>query len=229
MITWWSRLTSLPGEFRLRLADRAPRIAVSGDGTEAWVFDGHRHPQIGLNAVVGRPRDEWSIDPANFSDMRRGCWDPEARIADMDVDGVWASVHYPSLIAGFAGTTFTRCSDPELGLACVPRLERLARGGVGGPSKERFVPLQIPWLADPEVAAAEIRGRGARFQGGPLPRVPGRAPAVHPQRPLGPVLRACEETGHRRLPARRVAGLVRLTSPGTPLERSPPCSRRVRW
>ena len=59
------------------------------------------------------------MDPANFADMRRGCWDPEARIADMDVDGVWASLHYPSLIAGFAGTTFARCSDPELGLAAV--------------------------------------------------------------------------------------------------------------
>ena len=93
------------------------------------------------------------MDPANFSDMRRGCWDPEARIADMDVDGVWASLHYPSLIAGFAGTTFARCSDPELGLASVRAWNDWHIEEWVGPRTDRFVPLQIPWLADPEVAA----------------------------------------------------------------------------
>ena len=38
------------------LADGAPRVEVADDGTEAWLFDGRRHPQIGLNAVVGRPK-----------------------------------------------------------------------------------------------------------------------------------------------------------------------------
>ena len=28
------------------------------------------------------------MEPARFDEMRRGCWDPDARIADMDIDGV---------------------------------------------------------------------------------------------------------------------------------------------
>ncbi len=65
------------GRMPAALADAAPRVEVADDGTEAWLFDGRRHPQIGLNAVVGRPKDEWSMEPANFDDMRRGCWDPD--------------------------------------------------------------------------------------------------------------------------------------------------------
>ena len=73
----------------------------------------------------------------------------------MDTDGVWASVHYPSLIAGFAGTMFARCSDPELGLACVRAWNDWHLEEWVGPRADRFIPLQIPWLADPA-------GRGRR-------------------------------------------------------------------
>src|SRR4029077_19770472 len=73
------------GRVPAALADRAPRVETDDDGTEAWSFDGHRHPQIGLNAVVGRPKEEWWMEPANFDDMRRGCWDPAARLDDMDL------------------------------------------------------------------------------------------------------------------------------------------------
>ena len=40
-----------------------------------------------------------------------------ARLADMDLNGIWASVNFPSQITGFCGSVFSRCSDPELGLA----------------------------------------------------------------------------------------------------------------
>ena len=59
------------------------------------------------------------MEPARFDEMRPGCWDIDARVADMDVGGVWASLCFPSLIAGFAGDVFSRRKDPELGLACV--------------------------------------------------------------------------------------------------------------
>ncbi|MGH9191736.1 MAG: amidohydrolase family protein, partial [Acidimicrobiales bacterium] len=107
------------GRIPAGLVDRAPRIVEDADGTQAWEYEGARYPNIGLNAVVGRPRNEWSMEPARFDEMRRGCWDIDARIEDMDAGGVWASVCFPSLIAGFAGTVFARSQDAELGLACV--------------------------------------------------------------------------------------------------------------
>ena len=39
------------------------------------------------------------------------------RVRDMDINGVWASVNFPSQITGFCGAVFSRCSDPDLGLA----------------------------------------------------------------------------------------------------------------
>ncbi len=185
------------GRLPAALADGAPRIEVADDGTEAWRFDGRLHPQIGLNAVVGRPTDEWSMEPANFSDMRRGCWDPQARLADMDLDGVWASLHYPSLIAGFAGSNFSRCSDPELGLACVRAWNDWHIEEWVGPRADRFIPLQLPWLSDPDVAAAEIRRnaeRGFRAVSFLEQPVDLGLPSLH-TRHWDPFLAACQETG----------------------------------
>ena len=49
---------------------------------------GHLHPQIGLNAVAGWNWEDFGLEPYRFEMMRQGCYDPRARIADMDVDGV---------------------------------------------------------------------------------------------------------------------------------------------
>jgi predicted TIM-barrel fold metal-dependent hydrolase len=185
------------GRMPAALVDAAPRVVVADDGTEAWLFDGNRHPQIGLNAVVGRPKEEWSMEPANFSDMRRGCWDPAARLADMDLDGVWASVHYPSLIAGFCGSQFSRCSDQALGLACVRAWNDWHLEDWVGPRTDRFIPLQIPWLSDPQIAAEDVRRnaeRGFRAVSFLEQPVDMGLPSLHTDH-WDPFLRACEETG----------------------------------
>ena len=106
------------GRMPPQYVDVAPRV-VDDDGRQQWLFEGNLYPNIGLNAVVGRPSDDWSMDAARFDEMRKGCWDIHARIADMDLAGIWASVCFPSLLAGFAGTVFSRAADQGLGLACV--------------------------------------------------------------------------------------------------------------
>src|SRR3954467_10980083 len=106
------------GRLPKALADRAPKIAEA-TGSQVWQYEGRTYPNIGLNAVIGRPKEEWSMEPARFDEMRLGCWEIDARIEDMDTAGIAASVCFPSLIAGFAGTVFSASKDPELGLACV--------------------------------------------------------------------------------------------------------------
>ena len=66
------------------LADRAPRVIETDDGRQVWRYENREYPNIGLNAVIGRPHEEWSMDAARFDEMRRGCWDIDARIADME-------------------------------------------------------------------------------------------------------------------------------------------------
>ena len=57
------------------------------------------------------------------------------------VDGVFATLCFPSLIAGFAGTIFAKSKDPELGLAALRGVERLAHRGVGGPASRPRHPV----------------------------------------------------------------------------------------
>src|ERR1700733_10634449 len=107
------------GRLPSALADRAPRVVEFEDGRQVWRYEDREYPNIGLNAVIGRPREEWSMEPARFDEMRPGCFDIHERVKDMDAGGIWSSVCFPSLIAGFCGAVFSNSQDPELGLACV--------------------------------------------------------------------------------------------------------------
>lgn len=51
--------------------DRALRT-VQGNGKDVWLWHGQRYPMIGLNAVVGRPRSEYGMEPAAFDQLRPG-------------------------------------------------------------------------------------------------------------------------------------------------------------
>ena len=208
------------GRLPAAMADRAPRVVVAGDGTEAWDIDGRLHPQIGLNAVAGRPKDEWSMDPANFSDMRRGCWDPSARLDDMDTDGVWASVSFPSLVAGFAGATFARMDDPALGRECVRAWNDWHLEAWCAAAPDRLVPLQVPWLLDPQWTAAEVRrnaDRGFRVLSMPEQPVDIGLPSLHTGH-WDPVLAACQETGTVVALHCASSGWSASRSPDAPLE-----------
>ncbi len=48
-------------------------------GHEVWEFDGQRHSQVGMNAVVGRRPETVAVEPFRFDQMRPGCFDIEAR------------------------------------------------------------------------------------------------------------------------------------------------------
>jgi predicted TIM-barrel fold metal-dependent hydrolase len=105
---WTARV---PAQFQ----DRAPRIVRFDEG-DAWVIEGVRDPiNFGMNACAGLPPEEmrgWS----RFEDMRRGGYDPSARVEEMDLDGVDAEVLYPTprLAQGVAANR-----DAELHLALV--------------------------------------------------------------------------------------------------------------
>jgi predicted TIM-barrel fold metal-dependent hydrolase len=203
-----------------RLAAAAPRVVTDDDGSEAWEFDGQRHPQVGLNAVAGRPRDEWSLEPTRFDEMRRGCWDPAARADDMDIDGVAASLCFPSLIAGFAGTVFSRTHDPELGLACVRAWNDWHIDGWCAGAPDRLIPLQVAWLNDPKTAAADVRANAARgFRALSFPENPADLglPSVH-DRHWDPLLAACEETQTVVCLHNGSSAWTSSRSPGAPLE-----------
>jgi len=208
------------GRVPAHLADDAPRVVELDDGNQAWAYEGSLYPNVGLNAVVGRPRDQWSMDPARFDEMRRGCWDIHARIADMDIAGIWASLCFPSLIAGFAGWVFSRSQDQELGQACVRAWNDWHADVWAGTYPERIIPLGITWLNDPTLAAAEVRRNAARgFKALSFPENPSNLalPSVHTDH-WDPLLAACEETGTVVCLHTGSAAWSAAQSPGAPLE-----------
>jgi predicted TIM-barrel fold metal-dependent hydrolase len=184
------------GRLPAALQERAPKVVELDGGRQAWEYEEGLYPNVGLNAVVGRPKAEWSMEPANFDEMRKGCWDIDARIVDMDAAGIAASLCFPSLIAGFAGGVFSRSKDPELGLACVRAWNDWHHDVWAGTHPGRIIPLQITWLPDPAVAAELVRANAARgFRALSFPEFPAQMglPSPH-NRHWDPVWEACAET-----------------------------------
>src|SRR5271163_1747427 len=104
------------GRLPRRFADQAPKVTKRDDGTEIWRFDGKEATNIGLNAVAGRPMEEYGIEPTSFAEIRRGCYDIDERVRDMDANGVLGSMCFPSF-PNLCGQLFAKAKDPELGLA----------------------------------------------------------------------------------------------------------------
>lgn len=96
------------GRFPERLQKMAPRIVELPNGREAWIFNDDLHPNVGFNAVAGRPASEYRKNPTRFNEMRRGAWDIGERILDMDINGVYASLKFPSSLPGSVGSGSAR-------------------------------------------------------------------------------------------------------------------------
>lgn len=144
------------GRLPARLADRAPRVVRQDDGTDVWVYEGKEIPNIGLNAVAGRPPEEYGVDPTSFDDLRPGTYDVHERIRDMDANGVLGSMSFPSF-PQFAGQAFSQPDDKELALAVLQAYNDWHVEGWCGAYPDRLVPLCVLPLWDPELAGAEVR------------------------------------------------------------------------
>ncbi len=90
----------------------APQLRRDDKGVDYWVFEDRRVGNIGLNAVVGRMREEYGCEPISFDQMRRGAWDIHARIEDMNVNGILACLNFPSVV-NFDGSLFHKFKNKE--------------------------------------------------------------------------------------------------------------------
>ena len=100
--------------------DRAPRLEhVEGMG-DVFVIEGMKRPiPMGLVAAAGKPAHEIRVQGARFEEMHRGGWDPDARIADQERDGVAAEVIYPTV-----GMAICNHSDFDYKKACFDAYNR---------------------------------------------------------------------------------------------------------
>jgi len=152
---WTSRLPA-------RLRDRGPRLINTAEGID-WEIDGQRVKFPWVTASAGQPLDERRQTNIQWRDLRPGCYDPAERIKDMDVDGVIASLCFPSL-PGFGGTKFNLLADRELGFACIQAYNDFQIDEWAGAAPGRlFAMILVPYW-DPELAVTELHrcaGKGA--------------------------------------------------------------------
>jgi predicted TIM-barrel fold metal-dependent hydrolase len=145
---WQKRL---PQKFR----ERGPRCEFGG-GKQIWHFEDRQSPVIGLQAMAGRKVEDYTATAITYDDMRPGCYDPVARLADLDEDGVVGSVCFPSF-PGLCGNAFIRADDKELGLACIQAYNDWNLEEWCAAAPHRYVPLMILPLWDAELSARELR------------------------------------------------------------------------
>jgi predicted TIM-barrel fold metal-dependent hydrolase len=169
------------------------------DGTycDWWLVEDLAWPLTRLSAAAGYPRDEVTVSPITMDDMRVGCWDPAARLEDMDVNHVDASLSFPSF-PRFCGQTFYERNDRELGDLCVKAYNDWMLDEWCAGSDGRLIPLIIVQLWDPEKAAAEVRRNAAKgchaVTFSEIPPFLG-LPSIHDAGGFwDPFLAACEET-----------------------------------
>ncbi|MCC5951176.1 MAG: amidohydrolase, partial [Acidimicrobiia bacterium] len=93
---------------------------LADDGNEAdfWVYEDLIMPHRRIIAAAGYPVDEVTLTPITYDEMRPGCYDQTARLEDMDVNWVEASLSFPTF-PRFCGQTFLEASDRELASLCV--------------------------------------------------------------------------------------------------------------
>lgn len=105
-----------PGDLWIRYIDPAyrevaPRL-VREQGSDVFVAADSRVANIGTLGSGGNAAEEIRRE-GTFEEVRRGGWDPAARIADMDLDGVEAEIIYPSF-----GLQIIRLDDRGYQQAC---------------------------------------------------------------------------------------------------------------
>ncbi|MDH1209530.1 amidohydrolase [Pseudomonas chengduensis] len=131
-----------------------PRVEQHG-GRDVWVFEGQATGYMGLNSVVGRPKEEYGMEPLGYEHMRRGTWDIKARVDDMSANGILGSICFPTF-PGFAGQRFQNHPNRDVSLAAIQAYNDWHLHDWCNAAPGRFIPLMlVPWW-DMQAAAAEV-------------------------------------------------------------------------
>ena len=173
------------------------RQSFDDDGPKAdcWVYEDLVYINKRHVAAVGFDREDMTMSPITYDEMRPGCYDPKARMADNEMNHVSASLSFPSF-PRFCGQTFTEAKDRDLGLACIKAYNDWMVEEWCGDSNGALIPLIIIPLWDAKLAAEEVRRNAARgCHAVCFSEIPPHLglPSIH-SGSWDPLFEACEET-----------------------------------
>ena len=196
----------MPAKFK----DRAPKVVHRDEG-DYWSFNDGESMRPGRPHRHRRPRRYLDFAPVggSYETMRPGSFDTKARLADMDIDGIYLQVLYPSVT--LLGAKIYG-SEPELQVACVRAyndwLAEFCEGSDGRLIGQAILPT------------TGRRRHDRRDEARDRPRPPRRRDLGVPNGSLDPMpedeafwalaqeIRHAGRGAHRQLPARRPAAVA---------------------
>jgi predicted TIM-barrel fold metal-dependent hydrolase len=191
------RVERLPaGELALAGARYVERPGTDGPLVDYWVYEDLYQSLKRAVAASGRPRDEMTMTSTTYDDVRPGCYDPAARLLDMNANWTQASLCFPNF-PRFCGQTFLEAKDRELAALCVRAFNDWMVDEWCGSSDGRLIPLCLVPLWDPVLAAAEVERNAARgVRAVAFSEIPAYLglPSIHSGE-WDPFFAACDATG----------------------------------
>ena len=180
------------------LVDVAPRLVEFENGKQAWAYEDKLFPNIGLNAVAGRPQGRVEHGAGALRRDAQGLLGhprPHRRHGHSPASGPASASRRssPASPVSRSRAATTRSSGSP---ACAAWND-WHHEVWAGTYPERMIPLQLVWLRDPQVAADDVRRNAERgFRAITFPESMNNIglPSVHTDH-WDPLLRACEETG----------------------------------
>ncbi len=156
------RLETLPADaFRKVSGAYVANPDPTGPPAAWWHYEDKYYPVIRYIAQAGYPPDYDDNHVVLLDDMRPGCWQQKARLDDMTINGVEASLCFPNY-PRFCGQIFNEAKDRALALLCVKAYNDFMVDEWCAGSGGRLIPLCLIPLWDVAAAAAEVRRNAAR-------------------------------------------------------------------
>ena len=141
--------------------DQAPHVVTDERGFQQWWYGEKQGRNLGLNAVAGKPREMFNVNPTRYEDMRPGCYDVHERVRDMSAGGQLAGLNFPNW-TGFSGQVLNEGPDLALNELMIKAYNDWHVDEWCAAYAERFIPCGILPLFDVDKAAAEVRRLAAK-------------------------------------------------------------------
>jgi len=170
-----SHITEPPNTYVDRIdhkyKDKAPRMIKDDKLGDVYRVDGMERPiTVGLAAAAGKDPSELSIWGSKWENLHRGGWDPEARMADQDQDGVSAEIIYPTV-----GMVLCNHKDLDYKKACFDAYN-LWLAEFCDPHRNRLIGIGQSAMRTPQEGIEDLKSiKALEFRGVMMPGNPGVA------------------------------------------------------
>lgn len=159
-----------------RFRERAPHLVRHETMGDIFVIEGLKQPvPMGLVAAAGKDPKDIRVQGAVFDQLHRGGWDPKARIADQDRDGVAAEIIYPTV-----GMLLCNHPDFDYKKACFDAYNRWLQGYCESAPQRLFGVAQTAMRSVEEGIEDMRRAKEMGFVGMMMPGEPQHEDYDHP-------------------------------------------------